>query len=283
MAKMSRQDKLSALKDKLKKTDLGGGGRGYFTPREGKSLIRILPETGDMDFFFQTVGRHFFPDKRMTYCPAFTSEGEYECPVCDLVDELHKAGDKSSKKMASALGLRKQYWMNVIDRKSPESGPLIYTPGVIVFNTIVSLIGDPDYGDIYDIEDGIDLVIEREGTGLNTEYQVIAKRHSSPLSDDPDEADKWLDKSRDLSWVIVSEDPEEDQELSAGHAIYIQPYERIVEEFGLDVYDEDDSDYEKVGTAPDDYDDDEDEDEPEPAPKREVSRRMARRSKRKSQ
>jgi hypothetical protein len=230
----SRQDRLAALRDKIAKTDLRTGGGGFFSPPDGRSVIRILPEVGKMTFFYQQVGTHMLPgsdNKKQFYCPNFTSEGEMDCPICDYVEELKKAGDKASVALASQLRVKRKFWMNVIDRDHEGQGPQIFTPGVMVFGQISSLIGDPDYGDIFDVEDGIDLIIEKKGQKLETEYQVKPKRTSTPLSDDPDTVKEWLDKARDLTPVEVSDNKEEDAELTKGHILFVLPYDRLEREF----------------------------------------------------
>jgi len=224
--------KLDKLKERLSKIDMGFGS-GFFGPKEGRNVIRILPPVGDMEYFFQTVGRHYFPPdgKKNVYCPNFTSDGELSCPVCELVTQLKTAGEK---KMADDLKLRRNFWMNIINRDDVGAGVLIYTPGIIVFSELSSLISDPDYGDITDINNGYDIIIEKSGTGRDTEYHVKPRPKVTPLTDDQDELDNWLEKANDLSFVEVSEDPEEDKELSKGHTLYVLPYDRIVREFQLD-------------------------------------------------
>jgi hypothetical protein len=300
-------DRLAAIREKLKKTDMATGGGGFWSPPVGKSIIRILPEVGDMEFFFQEVGKHNFPPdgKRSVYCPEFTSSGELECPVCDLVKDLRAATDTASKKLASELNRRRSYWMNVVVRGQEDRGPQIYTPGVQVFTSIAMIIEDPDYGMVTDVHEGFDITIIRTGTGLDTEYQVNPRRNPTPLSEDEDEIASWLDKARDLSYVEVSDDPEEDKDLIAGHAVYVLPYERIGREFNLDSLEneeDDEADYEempvakppkkKVAKRPiieedeDDYEEDEEveeeeeEEEDNPPAKQEVSKRLARRSRR---
>ena len=231
--KVSRADRLSALRDKMKSVKMGGTA-GFFTPKEGRSIIRIMPEVGEMEFFFQEVGRHYMPDKKIFYCPSFTSCGELECPVCEIVQELYKSGDEASKALIGQIRVRRQYWMNVIDRDAEDRGPLIYTPGVMVFGAIKNVINDPDYGDIMDEDDGVDVVVTREGKGLETSYEVLMRRKAAPLSDDPDQIDEWMDAAKDLSWVEVSENPEEDEKLSEGHSVFLLPYDRLVIEAGLD-------------------------------------------------
>lgn len=314
---LSRQERLARLVDKIKNTDTGGNSSaGFWSPKEGRSVIRILPEVKTMQYFFQTVGRHNFPPdgKKHCYCPRFTSAGELSCPVCEMVDQLYKAGDKSSKELAGQLRARKMYWMNIIVRnKDGDQGPFLYTPGVTVFQQISTLISDPDYGDIMSVEDGIDITIERTGSGLETEYQVTPRRNSSPLHSDPEKVAEWLEAAQDLTYVEVSDDPSEDKELSAGHALFIIPYDRIVREFNLDgdVAEFDDAEEEEAPVrqpakskvqqrtaaakpkaepvVEDDYDEDDEEDDEEEAPpvkspprktaaQEEVGKRTARRS-----
>jgi hypothetical protein len=232
--KTARVDRLAALRDKLAHTDLRSGGGGFFSPPDGRSVIRILPEVGDMAFFYQQVGTHMLPDtenKKQFYCPAFTSEGELDCPICDYVEQLKKEGSKASLALADALRVKKKFWMNVIDRDHEGVGPQIFTPGVMIFGQISSLIGDPDYGDIFDIEKGIDIIITRKGKNLETEYQVKPKRDDTPLSEDPELIKKWLEKAHDLTPIEVTDDKEDDEELTKGHILWVMPYDRLKAEF----------------------------------------------------
>jgi hypothetical protein len=277
--KMSRAERLAKMQAKLKNVDLGGGGAGFWSPKEGKSIIRILPEIGkeelsfvmvdpetgkdtefvvephgEMEYFFQPVGKHSFPPdgKKHCYCPKFTSEGQLDCPVCDLTGDLWK-GDKASKALAKELGLRKAFWMNIIVRGDDKAGPKIFTPGVKIFTAIQSIISDPDYGDITDLADGLDITVERSGTGFETEYSVTPRRKSSPVSEDPNLILEWMAKAKDLSYVEVSDDPEEDKELAGEHAVWVMPYDRISREMELDgdLMGEDDNTAETTEEDPD--------------------------------
>lgn len=280
MAKKSKQERLDALRDRLAKQDVGGGGD-FMVLQEGRNQVRILPEIGGMDdgAFYQPVGRHYFPDGRRVYCPKFTSDGELECPVCEFVTDLYRLGDKASKKMAGQLRVSKRFWMNIIDRSDESRGPRVLDAGVTIFSAIVSVIGDPEYGDITDVDDGTDIRINRKGQGMKTEYDTMPSRHDSPLSDDNDLVDQWLDEAKDLAYIELSDDPDEDRELSEGHFVHVMPYNRIAEEYDLDAiidYDEDDD---EEGPAPKatkkrrEPEDDDDEGEV----KKEVRRRSARR------
>lgn len=296
-----RQARLDKLRAKLAKTDMGvgSGDKKFFKPEEGQTVIRILPPVHDMDFFFQSVGQHWMPDanstkKRGVYCPKFTSEGELECPVCEIVHDLYRAGDKASKDLAGELRASKQYWMNVIIRGREDEGPKIYPAGPSVFAGIVAYINDPDYGDITDPYDGHDITIIKEKTGSKpweVEYQVIARPKQTPvavLNGKPDESkiEAWLEDGHNLTWAEATMNPEDDKQILDERAIFLLPYDRIVKEFALDNTvlsdDEDDEEvYEEVAPSrrPRTVVLDEDDEELEPTEvQQEISKRRARRT-----
>ena len=80
---------------------------------------------------------------------------------------------------------------------------------------------------------------------LDTEYQVKTRRQSTPLSEDPDLVEKWLKDAKDISYVEVSEDPEEDRTMAGKHALFVLPYNRISKEFLDEVAEEVDDEVEE--------------------------------------
>lgn len=230
MSKRDKASKLAKIRKRLEQVDMGGR-QGFWRPKNGRNVIRILPEVGEMEVFWQEVGKHFIPNSKKVFtCPAFTS-GELECPICDFVSELYASGDDESKALAGKLRVRKQFWMNIIDRDNEEAGPQIYGPGIMVFSAIASIIGDPDFGDIYDVEEGIDIVIEKSGSGLETSYEVRPRRHATPLAEDPKLVEKWLSEAKDLSVVYLSDDPSDDEDLMSDGVVGVMPYDRLKEQF----------------------------------------------------
>lgn len=231
--KGDRSDILAMVRKKLQEEQLGGA-KGFWKPKEGRSVIRIMEGVGEMgDFFWQDVGKHYLPGQKFSHvCPEFTL-GE-ACPICEQVNELYNAGDKASKDLAGDMRVSKQYWMNVIVRGQEDKGPQIFTAGITIFREIAALIEDPDYGEIYDEEDGVDITITRKGTDRSTEYTVTPKRKSSPLAPHgyEDVLDDWFDNAIDLSPVMLTEDETEDRGLKTDDAVvYVKPYDRMAAEF----------------------------------------------------
>lgn len=246
MTQPNIDEKLDALRKRMAETDTGGGNReGFWTVPPGFSTIRILPEVGSMNFFYQEVGQHFLPGEgdKVTpvYCPYFTTGGALPCPICEVVGLLYK-GSANDRTMAEKLIRSKAYWMNIVLRDPAEDvdgntakGPYIFTPGVTIFRAVQSLVNSPSYGNIADIDRGCDLEIEKTGKGMETKYQVFPRRSRDaiPLHSDPEVMLKLIESAQDLSYAVLSENPEEDKDLGAGLMVRLLPYNRMVTEFGI--------------------------------------------------
>jgi len=259
------RDDVSAI-DKVKQRldEMGLDDTSFFKPKEGRNTIRVLPGVGEMDDYFWTVvGKHYIPGaQHATTCPLITADNP--CPICEYVSSLYRSTDSDEKDVAKRIRAQRQYWINVINRDKENLGPLIYPAPKTVFAAIASLVRDPDYGAVYDVDVGTDVVITRTGTGIETRYQVQAKRKESPLSDDDDQVAKWLDATIDLTPIELSDDPEEDdyytrdEEGNLYGIVYIKPYDRLKTEFDAMLTGSDEEEAE-APPMPDDDDDDDDE------------------------
>lgn len=244
------QERLAKLRNKMAKTDLGGG-TGFWSPPSGSSIIRILPEltvaeggTMEEGIFYQQVGQHYIPGgnkKTAVYCPNWTTEGVHACPICDLVAELWK-GDEEAKELARQLRHDRKFWMNVVVRDKEDkggntgSGPFIFTPGVTVFGGISALVNSPDLEyEITDIDYGLDIEIRKTGEKLNTEYNVFPRilRKNIPVHTDDVKFNQILNARRNLMWVMLTNDKEEDKDVTGNHAIALLPYDRMIAELGI--------------------------------------------------
>ena len=235
---------LDKLREKMNETDIGGGNDAMFwNIPDGDSTIRILPPVGDMDYFFQEVGSHYLPDNSHVYCPHFTTNGEYACPICEIATILQRSRIKDDRDTASKFRVRKKYWMGVIVRELTDTegitgeGPFVFTPGPTIMKQIQSLIMSSDYGDpslaTPTPDGGYDIVINRKGKKLDTEYNVNARRHSFPLHPNPIQVTTWLDTAIEINVCHLTDNPDDDAKVGDGFLVRLMPYERIVVEHGI--------------------------------------------------
>lgn len=211
MSKAS-QERLDRMRARMQQTKTYAS-QDYWKPDPDTMYhLRILPEKGGMGYFWQDIGRHYVDADSNKLCPLFTSDGEEECPVCDAVEFL-KQGTAEDRAYAKKLYVRRSFHMNVLVRKVvkdeelPFEGPVTYTPGIMVLKQIEEILGDEEFGDITDVEEGMTLKLKRTGSGMDTKYNLLPSRRSSalmslPMVGDYDSADAVLGAAKDLSTVL---------------------------------------------------------------------------------
>ena len=167
----------------------GGNSTNFDKLSNGKNLRRILWPKGTKDLCYSEGYIHFGlgGDGRGSCVCRKTNNPTNRCPICEYVYQLQKSKDKNDRKLADNLRGRKRVYFNVIDRDDSTSDSDIPTVkilavGLTVQRQIITLLCDPDYGDITDPQTGRDITIKRSGQGLNTEYSIIPKPNSTVFS-----------------------------------------------------------------------------------------------------
>lgn len=175
-------DKLKAKLAETQERMKGNGGGGdfkFWSPKDGRNVIRILPpKTGSEDFYAEArVHYNVGPDKKMVTCG---KTARSTCAVCDFVDALYKTKDKEDEKLAKRMRATSRYYFNVVDRSVEEGTEdygeiLVFGSGATIFTDILGIIVEPDYGDITNAEKGRDVIINKSGKGLDTKYNTQAR------------------------------------------------------------------------------------------------------------
>lgn len=198
---VSGDDTLAAIRSAINNTASFGSSFNFWTPKKGETAhFRLLPPVKGMPegAFFVQIAFHFL--KRLggpndIVCPRLTFAKNEPCPICELRSKLLADGEEQ---IANLLRPSKKYLMNAVVREEGEK-PVVYDCRTTAFQQIVGIIGE--YGvDIFDLEEGWDLSVRRDGEGLNTVYNVMvhAKAGICALSKDPDTVDEILEEAPDL-------------------------------------------------------------------------------------
>lgn len=199
----------------------GGANMGFINLKDGRNVVRVLPPKEGTEFV-QEVFMHYGVGKSSTnkkgttvVCP--TTHGDHKpCPICEAskqLKNLSKAKDDAYDKQSSQLYRKRRIYFNAIDRAfdlnsvtkneegkyigsdGKENNPVqILAVGVTIYKAILTLLCDPDYGDLLDPDAGLDLIITKTGTGRDTDYDTKAARKESPIG-----LDDWQDQLHDLT------------------------------------------------------------------------------------
>jgi len=175
---------LDAMRAKLDK--LNGKGDGtrtqFWRPDDGENNIRVV-STPDGDPFKE---RHFHYNVGTSgfLCPK-RNFGD-NCPVCDFANKLWNEGTEESKKQAKDLFAKQRFFSPVLVRGQEDQGIRVWGFGKMAYEKLLTIVLDPDYGDITDPETGNDLkIMYGKLPGASFPRTDIRPRpRKSPLCDD---------------------------------------------------------------------------------------------------
>ena len=179
------REKMSALENK-------GGKNIFWRPEDGETTIRLVP-TADGDpfkefWFHYNVGdNHGFLSPKKNF-------GE-EDPLDDFIRQLYRDGGDDNVRLAKKLGARQRFFTPVIVRGQEDQGVKIWGYGKSAYKELLSLVLNPDYGDITDTAEGTDLVINygKPPGAQFPQTSITPRRKTSALSDDENQVHTWLD------------------------------------------------------------------------------------------
>ncbi|WP_152881139.1 regulator [Duganella sp. FT27W] len=153
----------------------------------GKNRIRLLPgwRVGEEHVWFHDFGQHFIKDasdkiQAVYMCASATHDRD--CDVCKALTQagVAAADDATSEVLAKAKASR-TVLINalMLDSKEPNT-PVILEIKRGVFGQLVDII--EENGALVFAENGNEIIINREGKGLNTSYtaQISLKTYTVP-------------------------------------------------------------------------------------------------------
>lgn len=191
----------------------------FWRPEEGDQKIRLLPtEDGDpfKDFHFHylTLDEGGQKRRQTVMCPK-RNFGE-SCPICAFASDLWSNGDDEDKKLAKSLFVRQRFFSAVLVRGQEDQGVKVYGYGKTSYETFLNLVVDPDYGDITDVDEGIDFTLRYEkpskpGAFPTTTLTPVPTR--KPLAKSKKEVKDLLDSIPDFNSLYQRKSTVEVQEI----------------------------------------------------------------------
>ena len=121
-------------------------------------------------------------------------------PIQELITKLRDEGSKESYELAKKLYPKMRTYAPVIVRGEEDKGVQIWGFGKTVYQTLLGLMLDEDYGDITDPTSGRDIkvVCSKQPGKKWAMTEVRPRGKQSTLSDNGDQASGWLDNIPNL-------------------------------------------------------------------------------------
>lgn len=177
------------------------GNADFFKPKAGQNVLRFLPPPVGKNSPFAVTYQHWvtLPDGSRSPLNCSRMMAKQRCPACERVDEMLRSGNETDFKAANDAKAKLRVFANIIDRDDESKGVQVFGFGKTILDALVAIRKDArSGGDFTDAEDGFDLVITKKGEGQRTEYSVLPSRDSTPLHEDAEQAEGWLDNQYDL-------------------------------------------------------------------------------------
>ena len=122
-------------------------------------------------------------------------------PIQELITKLRDDGTKESYELAKKLYPKMRCYAPVVVRGEEDKGVRIWSFGKTLYQNLLNIMLDEDYGDITDVHEGRDLKVTcTKVAGKQFADTAVSPRpKQSALADKPDQIKKYLDNVPDVN------------------------------------------------------------------------------------
>jgi len=192
-----------AIKNKLERLSGGNKNRSVmWKPQEGEEHTVRLLSFKDNDgqpfkelWFYYNIGNN-----RGLLSPYQFDKPD---PIQELITKLRDEGSKESYELAKKLYPKMRTYAPVIIRGEEDKGVQIWGFGKTVYQTLLGLMLDEDYGDITDPKSGRDIkvVCSKQPGKKWAMTEVRPRGKQSELSDNDSQSQSWLSNIPNLDEI----------------------------------------------------------------------------------
>tara|TARA_R100000353_G_scaffold175209_1_gene144965 strand:+ start:521 stop:1249 length:729 start_codon:yes stop_codon:yes gene_type:complete len=190
--------KMKAKYSALQNRGRGGGNKSmWFRPQDGEQVIRIVP-TADGDPF-KEFWLHYGVGKNPAFLSLKRNYGQDD-PIDNFVRALYNEGDEESIKMAKSISAKQRFFSPVLVRGEEDKGVRIWGYGKQVYEQLLNLVLNPEYGDITDVDTGTDLTLQygKPAGAQFPQTNLTPRRKSSGLASTSEETTELLESIPDI-------------------------------------------------------------------------------------
>ena len=173
----------------------------FWKPEPGTQVVRIVPYKHNKDNPFIELFFHYNLGNNKTYLSPL-SFGRPD-PVAEFADKLKSTGNKDEWIQGKRLEPKMRTFVPVVVRGRESEGVKFWGFGKTVYQELLSVIADPDYGDITDPMNGRDIMVERQTPAeAGNQYgktTVRVKPNQTAITEDADQLKGIFDNQPDLT------------------------------------------------------------------------------------
>ena len=169
-------------------------------PQPGTQQIRIVPYKFNKDNPFIELFFHYDLGGKSYLSPISFGRPD---PIEEFAQKLKSSGNRDDYRLGKKLEAKMRTFAPILVRGEESQGVKFWGFGKTVYQEILSVISDPDYGDITDPVSGRDITVEfktAEETGASFPSTAIrVKPIQTPISEDKNILEKVEDTQKDIT------------------------------------------------------------------------------------
>jgi len=171
-------------------------------PQPGKTQIRIVPYAFNKENPFIELFFHYNLNNRSYLSPISFGRPD---PIEEFAQKLKASGNKEDYQLSKKLEAKMRTFAPVIVRGEESQGVKLWGFGKTVYQELLSIIADPDYGDITDPVNGRDVSVEfisAEESGASfPKTNIRVKPNQTPISDEPSVLESVKTSQKDITEI----------------------------------------------------------------------------------
>ena len=169
-------------------------------PQPGKTQIRIVPYEFNKDNPFIELFFHYNLNNRSYLSPISFGRPD---PIEEFAQKLKGSGNKEDYQLSKKLEAKMRTFAPVIVRGEESQGVKFWGFGKTVYQELLSIIADPDYGDITDPKNGRDVTLEfktAEETGASfPSTSIRVKPNQTPITEDSNVLERIKETQKEIT------------------------------------------------------------------------------------
>ena len=172
--------------------------KNFWKPPSGeKSVVRIVPYKHNKDVPFTELYFYFGIDKPRMLALSNFDESD---PILEVASKLRKTNDPDNVALAKKLFPKMRILAPVLVRGEEDKGIRFWEFGKMVYQELLGVMMDEDYGDITDIAAGRDITVEvipaKETGKMYDTTTVRVKPVQSPIAKNGEDAEEYLENQK---------------------------------------------------------------------------------------
>ena len=191
----------------------------FWKPEPGKQVVRIVPYKHNKDNPFIELFFHYNLGDNKTYLSPM-SFGRPD-PVAEFADKLKSTGNKDEWIQGKRLEPKMRTFAPVVVRGKESEGVKFWGFSKTVYQELLGVIADPDYGDITDANNGRDIGIERqtpaEAGNQFGKTTVRVKPNQTPITEDKSVLESIMENQSDLTELYTEPTYDELKDVLANY------------------------------------------------------------------